>query len=461
MTGPIRNALVLFGATGDLARKKVLPALYQLVAREDLSIPIIGVAHSGWTIEDLRRRAAESVTAAEDDVQPETLQRFLDLLCYIDGDYHDPGTFESLRRELGQADAPLHYLAIPPALFDVVIRGLSDSQCSKKAAVVVEKPFGRDLASARALNTVLHGVFDEHSIYRIDHFMGKEAVQNLLYFRFTNSFIEPLWNRDHVESIQITMAESFGVQGRGAFYDEVGAIRDVIQNHLFEVLTLLLMEPPVDDAPDSIRDEQVRVLRTIRPVRESEVERGQYEGYLDEPGVAPGSRVETYAAMVLEAESWRWKGVPILLRAGKCMPTSATEIVVRFRKPPCELFDDGDANYVRFQLSPNLQIAIGARTKRPGDEFLGDAVELLASHGSLESRSAYERLLGDALDGDFSLFAREDWVDRAWQIVEPLLGSPGPSKTYTPGTWGPASDAVSGSLPGGWHAPNTDPTDGC
>jgi glucose-6-phosphate 1-dehydrogenase len=450
------DALVLFGATGDLAHKKIFPALHDLERRKRLGVPVVGVASSGWSVEDLRKRARESVVAAEPEADPEVLRRLLGRLQYVDGDYRQEDTFEALRKALGAAKRPLHYLAIPPSLFPVVVHGLAASECSRDGRVVVEKPFGRDLASAQDLNHTLHEVFPESRVFRIDHFMGKEAVQNLLYFRFANSFVEPIWNRTWVESIQITLAESFGVEGRGSFYEEVGAIRDVVQNHLLQIVALLTMEPPLSDAPEDVRNEQCKALKAVRPLTGHSLVRGQYRGYLDEGGVAAESQVETYAAMQLHIDSWRWADVPIFVRAGKRLPATATEVRVELRRPPHAVFGRvgaDRANYFRFRLGPDVVIGLGAQAKAAGEEMEGEAIELAVLRRTPEEMTAYERLIGDALDGDPGLFGRQDVVEAAWRIIDPVLRAGKPVEVYESGSWGPASADSMVHRFGGWHAP--------
>jgi len=450
------DALVLFGATGDLAKKKIFPSVYRLERRRQLDIPVIGIASSAWSLEDLRKRVRESVMAAEPDADPEVLQRLQDRLRYVDGDYREKSTFEALRKCMGDVRYPLHYLAIPPSLFPVVVEGLAGCECSRDGRVVVEKPFGRDLASAQSLNRTLHDVFPESRVFRIDHFMGKEAVQNLLYFRFANSFVEPIWNRTWVESIQITLAESFGVEGRGRFYEEVGAVRDVVQNHLLQIVGLLSMEPPVSRNPDDVRDEQCKALKAVRPLTGRSLVRGQYRGYLDEDGVAPESQVETFAAMQLHVDSWRWADVPIFVRTGKRLSATATEVLVSLRRPPHAIFGRAEpqqANYFRFRLGPDVVIGLGARAKAAGGEMVGEAIELSVCRHSPEEMTAYERLIGDALDGDPTLFGRQDAVEAAWRIVDTVLRVDKPVERYESGSWGPASaDAMTRAF-GGWHAP--------
>jgi glucose-6-phosphate 1-dehydrogenase len=434
------DALVFFGATGDLAFKQIFPALLALVERHGLNIPIVGVAKAGWGLDQFRQRAEESLKA-HGGFNDASFGKLLPLLKYVDGDYRDPKTFSDLRSALGGAKRPLHYLAIPPAFFGTVVEGLAKSECALDARVVVEKPFGRDLASAKELNGILENAFPESAIFRIDHFLGKEPVQNILYTRFANFFFEPVWNRTHVNSMQITMAENFGVAGRGAFYEEAGCIRDVVQNHLLQILACLTMDPPRMQVHDSIRDEKSRVLKAVRPLAPEDLVRGQFNGYRKEPGVKADSDVETYAALRLYIDTWRWADVPFFIRAGKCLPVTATEVIVDFERPPRETFGEtmtGLGDHLRLRLSPDVLIALGMRVKLPGEHFVGEDVELIATHQTGGEMAPYERLLGDALKGDQSLFADEEGVEAQWRVVDPVLINPAPCVVYQPGTWGPA-----------------------
>ncbi|NMM77311.1 glucose-6-phosphate dehydrogenase [Rhodococcus sp. SRB_17] len=450
------DALVLFGATGDLAHKKVLPALYAMHQHGTLTVPVIGVASSPWTLEQLRAHAKNSIEESGADGHPDRLDSFLSLLRYVSGDYQDSATFEALKQALGTARRPAHYLAIPPALFPTVIRGLGATALAADARVIVEKPFGRDLASARALNRVALEVFPESAIFRIDHFLGKEAIMNLLYFRFANSFLEPIWNRNHVASVQITLAEQFGVQGRGSFYETAGCLRDVVQNHLFQIVALLAMEPPAGRHFSAVDAEKLKVFHAMRPLCSSALVRGQYAGYRREPQVSDCSEVETYCALRLHIDSWRWSGVPWYLRAGKCLPATACEVLVRLESPPLRLFADAvapgeEGNYLRFRLSPHSLIALAARVKQAGKAFVGEQHELVLIEEEAGEQAPYERLLTDAMGGDPALFAREDAVEAAWRVVDPVLIAHAPALPYAPGSWGPpAADALIAEH-GGWH----------
>jgi glucose-6-phosphate 1-dehydrogenase len=457
------DALVFFGATGDLAHKKIFPALYRMVKRGALTVPVIGVAHSQWNLSRLREHVQDSIAQVDGGMaDQDALDRLLSLLNYVDGDYGDPGTFSALGQALAHASRPAHYLAIPPALFATVIAGLGTAGLARDARVVVEKPFGRDLASARDLNRTLRSVFPEEAIFRIDHFLGQEEIMNLLYFRFANSFLEPIWNRNHVAGVQITLAERFGVQGRGAFYETAGCLRDVIENHLFQIVALLAMEPPSYQGFGAVHGEKFNVFKAMRPLGPDDVVRGQFTGYRDEAGVAKDSDVETFCAVRLFIDSWRWAGVPWYLRSGKCLAETAAEVLVELKPPPQRLFDDsmpegGLANYLRFRLAPNPVIAVAARVKRAGEQFIGDQHELTLLNAQPNEEQPYERLLADALAGEGALFTGEEAVEAAWAVVDPVLEHHHHADPYDPGSWGPTQADALIAPHGRWHNPATGP----
>jgi len=453
------DALVVFGVTGDLAHKMIFPALYAMAKRGALTVPVVGVASRPWSLGQLRQRATDAIAQAGRIDDRRALRQVLSLLQYVSGDYNDAGTFTALKQALGKARHPAHYLAIPPALFETVITGLGATGLAEGARVIVEKPFGRDLASARTLNRVARAVFPEEAIFRIDHFLGKEAIMNILYFRFANSFLEPIWNRNYVGSVQMTLSENFGVNGRGAFYETVGCLRDVVQNHLFQIVALLAMEPPSYRGFGAVHSEKAAVFQAMRPLKAGDLVRGQYAGYRKEPDVARNSDVETFCALRLFIDSWRWEGVPWYLRSGKLLPEKAAEVLVQLKPPPQRLFADstpkiGRANYLRFRLAPNSAVALAARVKSAGKEFVGEQGELYLVEEQPGEEAPYERLLSDAMAGEGALFTREDAVEAAWSVVDRVLSTHRPVRPYRPGSWGPKEADALIAADGGWRNPS-------
>ena len=452
------DALVVFGVTGDLAHKQIFPALYAMVKRGELTVPVVGVAFPNWSLERLHRRVTDSIKRTVGIDNQRALKTLLSLIKYVSGDYKDLATFAKIKQALGGARRPAHYLAIPPSMFETVIRNLGAAGLAKDARVIVEKPFGRDLASAKELNRVAHLVFPEDSIFRIDHFLGKEAIMNILYFRFANSFLEPIWNRNYVASVQVTMAENFGVKGRGAFYETAGCLRDVIQNHLFQIVALLAMEPPATRNYGAVQVEKAKIFEAMRPLKPDDVVRGQYAGYREEDDVAKNSDVETFCAVRLFIDSWRWAGVPFYLRSGKYLPDTATEVLVELKPSPQRLFEDsapkdGRANYVRFRLSPDAAIALATRVKIPGKEYIGEQKELFLCEELAGQETPYQRLLGDAMIGNGALFTREDAVEAAWAVVDPVLKKHNRARVYKRGTWGPKEANAILERGETWHNP--------